>query len=76
MDLSFKDKVALVTAAASGMGLAAAEALAAEGAGVVLADVNEVATRASAGQLVAAGHKAVAIRCDVSDEAQVKAMVA
>ena len=75
MDLSFEKKVALVTGAASGMGLAAAQAFAAEGAAVVLADVNEAAARAVAEQLVAAGHKAIAIRCDVSDEAQVKAMV-
>ena len=75
MNLSFKNKVALVTGAASGMGLAAAQAFAAEGAAVVLADVNVAAARAAAEQLVAAGHKAIAIRCDVSDEAQVKAMV-
>ncbi len=75
MNLSFKDKVALVTGAASGMGLAAAQAFAAEGAAVVLADVNEAAARAAAEQLVAAGHKAIAIGCDVSDESQVKAMV-
>jgi len=75
MNLSFENKVALVTGAASGMGLAAAQAFAAEGAAVALADVNETAARSAAEQLVAAGHKAIAIRCDVSDEAQVKAMV-
>src|SRR5438105_11908054 len=70
MNLSFENKVALVTGAASGMGLAAAQAFAAEGAAVALADVNETAARAAAEQLVAAGHKAIAIRCDVSDEAE------
>jgi NAD(P)-dependent dehydrogenase (short-subunit alcohol dehydrogenase family) len=75
MNLSFENKVALVTGAASGMGLATAQAFAAEGAVVVLADVNEAAARAAAEQLVAAGHKAIALRCDVADEAQVKAMV-
>lgn len=75
MNLSFKDKVALVTGAASGMGLAAAQAFAAEGAAVGLVDINESAVRTAAEQLVAAGHKAIAIGCDVSDEAQVKAMV-
>lgn len=75
MNLSFENKVALVTGAASGMGLAAAQAFAAEGATVVLADVNEAAARAAAEQLVAAGHKAIGIGCDVSDESQVKAMV-
>src|SRR5437879_11011122 len=70
MNLSFEKQVALVTGAASGMGLAAAQAFAAEGAAVVLADVNESAARAVAQQLVTAGHKAIAIRCDVADEAQ------
>jgi NAD(P)-dependent dehydrogenase (short-subunit alcohol dehydrogenase family) len=75
MNSSFKDKVALVTGAASGMGLAAAQAFAEEGAAVALADVNIAAARATAEQFVAAGHKAIAIGCDVSDEAQVKDMV-
>src|SRR2546430_12566474 len=75
MNVSFEDKVALVTGAASGMGLAAAQAFAAQGAAVVLADVNEAAACGAAEQLVAAGHKAIAVRCDVADEAQVKAMV-
>lgn len=75
MSLSFENKVALVTGAASGMGLTTAQAFAAEGAVVVLADTNEVAARAAAEQLVAAGHEAIAIRCDVADETQVKAMV-
>src|SRR6059036_2369996 len=75
MNLSLKDKVALVTGAGSGMGLSAAQAFAAEGAAVALVDTNESAVRTAAEKLAASGHKAVAIRCDVSDEAQVKAMV-
>ncbi len=75
MNLPFENSVALVTGAGSGMGLATAQAFAVEGAAVALADVNEAAARAAAEQLVAAGHKAIAIRCDVADEAQVKAMV-
>jgi len=73
MNLSFENKVALVTGAGSGMGLAAARAFAAEGAAV--ADINEAAARAAAEQLVAAGHNAIGIHCDVADDAQVKAMV-
>src|SRR6266850_4525913 len=75
MNLSFENKVALVTGAGSGMGLAAAQAFAAGGAAVALVDINESAVRAAAERLVAAGHKAIAIPCDVTDEGQVKAMV-
>src|SRR6266478_9639281 len=75
MNLSFENKVALVTGAASGMGLATAKAFAEAGAAVVLADLKEEAVTAEAQKLAAAGHKAIAIRCDVSDDAQVAAMV-
>lgn len=75
MNASFANKVALVTGAGSGMGLATALAFAEEGAAVALVDRNEAAVRDAAERLVAAGHRAIAIRCDVTDEAQVKAMV-
>jgi NAD(P)-dependent dehydrogenase (short-subunit alcohol dehydrogenase family) len=75
VNLSFENKVALVTGAASGMGLATAKAFAVAGAAVALADVNEAALRSAADDLVAAGHKAIGIRCDVADEAEVAAMV-
>ncbi|HEX8812304.1 MAG TPA: SDR family NAD(P)-dependent oxidoreductase [Terracidiphilus sp.] len=73
--LDFSGKVALVTGAAAGMGLATANAFAEAGAAVVLADFKEDGVKAAAEKLVAAGHKAIAVRCDVSDEAQVAAMV-
>jgi NAD(P)-dependent dehydrogenase (short-subunit alcohol dehydrogenase family) len=73
--LDFTDKVALVTGAASGMGLATAQAFAGAGAAVVLADFRVEAVTAEAQKLVAAGHKAIAVRCDVSDDSQVAAMV-
>ncbi len=73
--LNFSGKVALVTGAAAGMGLAAANAFAEAGAAVVLADYKEEAVKAAADRLVAAGHEAIAIRCDVSADAQVAAMV-
>jgi NAD(P)-dependent dehydrogenase (short-subunit alcohol dehydrogenase family) len=47
----------------------------AAGAAVVLADVKEDAVQAKAQKLIAAGHKTLAVRCDVSDDAQVAAMV-
>jgi NAD(P)-dependent dehydrogenase (short-subunit alcohol dehydrogenase family) len=73
--LDFTGKVALVTGAASGMGLATAQAFAEAGAAVVLADFKEEAVKAAAQKLVAGGHKAIAVRCDVSDDPQVAAMV-
>ena len=72
---SFNDKVALVTGAAAGMGLATARAFAETGAAVALADVNENAVHSTAEQLVSAGHKAIAVRCNVADEAEVAEMV-
>ncbi|MBV9124470.1 MAG: SDR family oxidoreductase, partial [Planctomycetes bacterium] len=75
MTWSFENQVALVTGAASGMGLATAWAFAEAGAAVVLADFKEEAVKAAAQELVAAGRKAIAVRCDVSDDAQVAAMV-
>jgi NAD(P)-dependent dehydrogenase (short-subunit alcohol dehydrogenase family) len=73
--LDFSGTVALVTGAASGMGLATAQAFAKAGAAVALADVREDLVKAEAQKLAAAGHKAIAVRCDVSDDAQVAAMV-
>ncbi len=75
MNISFTDKVALVTGAGSGLGLATARAFAASGASVVLGDWNEEAGRSAATALIDQGHRALAVRCDVSDDAQVEAMV-
>jgi NAD(P)-dependent dehydrogenase (short-subunit alcohol dehydrogenase family) len=75
MNISYENKVALVTGAGSGLGLATAKAFAESGASVVLADWNEQAVRSAAKQLAAQGHKALAIHCDVADDAQVEAMV-
>ena len=73
--LDFSGKVALVTGAASGMGLATAQAFAEAGAAVVLADFREDAVKISAQKLAGSGHRAIAVRCDVSDDLQVAAMV-
>src|SRR5579872_7152412 len=75
MNITFENKVALVTGAASGLGLATAKAFAEAGASVVLADWNEKEVQAAAKDLASQGHKTLAVTCDVSDDAQVEAMV-
>ena len=63
-------KVALITGAAAGIGAACAEALAAEGARVVLTDVDDARGEALAAKLRAAGHQALYLHQDVVDEAR------
>jgi NAD(P)-dependent dehydrogenase (short-subunit alcohol dehydrogenase family) len=75
MNISFVDKVALVTGAASGLGLATANAFAEAGASVVLADRDEAALQSAANLLTAQKHNVLAVECDVSDDAQVESMV-
>ena len=75
MNISFENQVALVTGAGSGMGLATAKAFAEAGASVVLADIDEQAVRKAAKELVSAGHRAMAVRCNVADEANVAAVI-
>lgn len=70
---TMKEKVALVTGAATGIGLACAEAFAKAGYITVLADICE--PKEQAAKLVADGYKAVAYKCDVSDTQVVKAMI-
>lgn len=76
MNISFENQVALVTGAASGMGLATAQAFAEAGAKVVLADFREDVVQKEADKLVAAGKTAIAIGCDVSNDTQIEAMIA
>ncbi|MCW3028853.1 MAG: oxidoreductase [Solirubrobacterales bacterium] len=71
----FKDQVALVTGAGSGMGLLTAQAFAEAGAAVVLADIDEGTVRTATEELTASGHQAIGVTCDVADEGQAAAMV-
>uniref|UniRef100_UPI003F493982 SDR family NAD(P)-dependent oxidoreductase n=1 Tax=Nonomuraea bangladeshensis TaxID=404385 RepID=UPI003F493982 len=71
----FTGQVALVTGAASGMGLATARAFAESGAAVALTDVDTRALDAAAKDLTDAGHRVLALTCDVADEDQVAAAV-
>jgi NAD(P)-dependent dehydrogenase (short-subunit alcohol dehydrogenase family) len=75
VDQSFVNKVALVTGAASGMGLVTARFFAEAGAAVVLADVNAHAARSAAADLAASGHRVMTVGCNVADEDEVAAMV-
>lgn len=74
IDLS--GKVAIVTGGAMGIGFGIAYRLAEAGASVVIADLNEEKSKAAAAKLKERGCKASWISADVSDEAQVEAMVA
>ena len=64
-------RVILVTGASSGIGAAAVRRFAAEGAIVAAAARREERIAALAAELRAAGHEALAVRCDVTDEASV-----
>ena len=74
--MRFKDRAAIVTGAASGMGLLTAQKLAEEGARVVLTDINLEAVTAAAEAIREAGGEAVGVQVDVRCYDQVKAAVA
>jgi 3-hydroxybutyrate dehydrogenase len=74
MSENLKDRVAVVTGAASGMGLAFSEALAAQGAKVVLADLNESAGKAAAEKIAGTGAACFFHQTDVSKSQDARAL--
>ena len=70
-----KGKVALVTGAGSGIGRAAAQIFAREGAKVAAADVNRASAEETVGMIREAGGEALGLQADVSEAAEVEAMV-
>ena len=74
MNLGLKNRTAVVTGAARGIGAAIARLFAEEGAHVVVTDIDKVGAEEKAAALTAAGHAALAIPCDVSDPYAVETM--
>lgn len=74
--MRFAGKVAVVTGAGQGIGETYAQRLAAEGASVVIAEINEAQGKAVADAINANGGKALFVRVDVSDPASCEAMAA
>lgn len=70
-----KEQVILVTGAGSGMGKAVALMAAERGAKVVVTDIQQKPAQAVVDEIIAKGGQATAIKCDVSKDAEVKAMI-
>jgi glucose 1-dehydrogenase len=72
---SLTGKVAIVTGAAKGIGLACAERLAADGAKVVIAEIDEAAGESAANDIAQDGREATFVHCDVSKKLDVRNLV-
>jgi NAD(P)-dependent dehydrogenase (short-subunit alcohol dehydrogenase family) len=70
----FKNKIAVVTGGASGIGLGIGRALAAEGAHLVVGDIDEGNAAKAAEDLRGRGARAIAVRTDVRDDASVEGL--
>jgi NAD(P)-dependent dehydrogenase (short-subunit alcohol dehydrogenase family) len=72
--MRLKNKVALITGGARGIGLALARAFAREGATVVVSDINIEGAQATAAEIVRSGGSATALAADVGDSASITAL--
>ena len=73
--MRFENRAAIITGAASGMGLVTSQELAKEGAAVYMVDINEQRVTAEAETIRAQGGKAVPCVCDIRDFEQIQAVV-
>jgi 3-oxoacyl-[acyl-carrier protein] reductase len=69
--MRFESRTAVITGGAIGFGRAFARALVAEGASVVIADIDVDMAERTAAELVSAGGLAMAVDCDVADAERV-----
>jgi NAD(P)-dependent dehydrogenase (short-subunit alcohol dehydrogenase family) len=76
VSFDFSEKVAIVTGAARGIGARYAQGLAAAGACVVVADIDESGAEGTAKEIESTGGRAVGIRVDVADETSTEEMAA
>src|SRR5262249_40198392 len=74
--MRLRDKVAIVTGSASGLGKAMIERFAAEGAAVVVADVRQEAIDAVVTELKQSGHKALGLKVDVTSRSELRDFMA
>lgn len=73
--MRLQDKVAVITGSGAGQGRAAARLFAAEGAQVVVTDVNEPGVRETVADITGAGGTAIAVPADVSNEESVRELM-
>lgn len=75
MDFSLASKVTIITGGASGIGKGMAEFFAAQGAKVVIADLNEEAGSSASGELIREGRESLFVKTDLRNSADVKRLV-
>ena len=73
--MSLKNKVAIVTGGKQGIGLGIAKVLAKHGCRVVVSDLDQEGCDKAVSELVSAGAEAFGIKCDVSNKADVDALI-